>query len=61
MGMDYQMFVKLRLESKQFFFEKKNQKTFGHGCASVGKVRDSLFSSEKETFVDYTMEYAPCA
>jgi hypothetical protein len=44
---------------KQFFFEKKNQKTFvSQGCAA-GENRDSeikvfcFFSSEKKAFLPY--------
>jgi hypothetical protein len=45
------------LQSKQFFFEKKNQKTFASWAHASGKIRDSdikvfcFFSSEKKTFL----------
>jgi hypothetical protein len=46
-------------QRKQFFFEKKNQKTFGPWRASAGGARDSdskvfcFFSSEKKCFLPY--------
>jgi hypothetical protein len=44
-------------EGKQFFFEKKNQKTFVYMAHAAGKNRDSdikvfcFFSSEKKTLL----------
>jgi hypothetical protein len=47
-----------RTARKQFFFEKKNQKTFTFLAYVAGENRDSdlkvfcFFSSEKKTFLD---------
>jgi len=44
-------------EAKQFFFEKKNQKTFASLAHAAGENRDSetkvfcFFSSEKKAFL----------
>jgi hypothetical protein len=45
----------VKAERKQFFFEKKNQKTFVIIARAAGEIRDSdirvfcFFSSEKKT------------